>query len=294
VGNKEDGTLSRGDKLAPVRTLLASAGWLTPVALAALQVHALALCRPVRAEALVVRAGDLLLEARGWLDGAPGAHRKRQRQGDVILPLKAKRLAPQAAMQRAALADKWAAHPFRAAQRIAWVHGVEHRWPEGAVPLHACVIRFWTTQKKCTAQSVLVTTDLTLTAPWMVRHDAERPAIEQDDAQLHSGGWQLQKRSATRSRAIVLYVLTVVLRASLSHLLANTKRGARCADKTRQALVFEQLRPQRTHVIVDAGGHFALFETLRFVQLVLQLSPPVQERLRTWLVEHRNQMQKRE
>ena len=89
-------------------------------------------------------------------------------------------------------------------------------------------------------------------------------------------------------------MLTVVLSYSLYQLFANTKRGARFADKTRQALAFEQLRPQRTHVMVYAGGHFALFETLRFVQMVLQLSPPVQERLRTWLVEHLNQIQKRE
>ena len=89
-------------------------------------------------------------------------------------------------------------------------------------------------------------------------------------------------------------MLTVVLSYSLYQLFANTKRGARFADKTRQALAFEQLRPQRTHVMVYAGGHFELFETLRFVQMVLQLSPPVQERLRTWLVEHLNQIQKRE
>jgi hypothetical protein len=45
---------------------------------------------------------------------------------------------------------------------------------------------------------------------------------------------------------------------------------------------------------VYAGGYFAIFETLHFVQMVLQLSPPVQEQLRTWLVEHLNQIQKRE
>ena len=89
-------------------------------------------------------------------------------------------------------------------------------------------------------------------------------------------------------------MLTVVLSYSLYQLFANTKRGARFADKTRQALAFKQLRTQRTHVIVYAGGHFELFETLRFVQMVLQLSPPVQERLRTWLVEHLSQIQKRE
>ena len=81
---------------------------------------------------------------------------------------------------------------------------------------------------------------------------------------------------------------------SLYHLFANTQAGARFANKTRQAIVFEQLRTQRTHIIVYAGGYFTIFETLRFVQMVLQLSPPVQEQLRTWLVEHLNQIQKRE
>ena len=86
----------------------------------------------------------------------------------------------------------------------------------------------------------------------------------------------------------------MVLSYSLYHLFTNTQAGTRFANKMRQAIAFEQLRTQRTHIIVYAGGHFEIFETLRFVQMVLQLSPPVQDRLRTWLVEHLNQMQKRE
>jgi len=198
VVNNEDGTLSRGDNLATLRTLLDSAGLLTQVALSAIQGHDMAWCRPWLAEAPVLRAGDLLLEERGFLDGATVSHLKRQRQGDVILPLKANMLATQEAMQRAAMADKWEAHPSRAEQRIAWVHGVAHRWPECAVPLNACVIRFWKKKKKCTDPIVLVTTDRKLNAPGMVRHYAERPEIEQDDEQMQSGGWQLQKRSSTR------------------------------------------------------------------------------------------------
>ena len=194
----EDGTDARGDKLATLRTLLDSAGLLTQVALSAIQVHARALGRPVLAEALVVRAGDRLLEERGFLEGATVAHVQRQRQVDVIIPLKANRLATPEAMQLAAMADQWEAHPSRAEQRIAWVHGVEHRWPECAVPLNACVIRFWHKKKKCTDHIVLVTTDLKLNAPWMVRHYEERPEIEQDYEQMKSGGWQLQKLSSTR------------------------------------------------------------------------------------------------
>ena len=59
-------------------------------------------------------------------------------------------------------------------------------------------------------------------------------------------------------------------------------------------LAIRDLRTQRTHSLVYAGGYFEIFETLRFVEMVLQLSSPVQERLRTWLSEHLNQIQKRE
>jgi len=143
------------------------------------------------------------------------------------------------------------------------------------VPLNAWVIQFWNTKKKRTDHIVLVTTDLELNAPWIVRHYEERPEIEQDDEQMKSGDWQLKKLSSTRESEIVFYVLTVVLISSLYHLFANTQAGARCADKTRQAIAFDQLRTQRTHSIVYAGGYFAIFETLSFVQMVLQLSPPV-------------------
>ena len=100
-------------------------------------------------------------------------------------------------------------------------------------------------------------------------------------------------RAATYSE-MVFYVLTVVLSYSLYHLFANTQAGARFADRTRQALAFEQLRTQRTHIIVYARGYFDIFETLSFVQMVLHLSLPVQAHLRTWLAEHLPQIQKRE
>jgi hypothetical protein len=294
VVKNDDGTLSRGYKLATLRTLLDSAGLLTQVALSAIHVHDMALCRPLLEEAPVLRAGDWLLEDRGFIDGATVSELKRKRRVDVIIPLKANMLATQEAIQLAEMADQWQVHPARAAQTIALVRGVEHMWPECEVPLNACVIRYWHKKKKCTDHIVLVTTDLKLNAPWIVRHYEERPEIEQDYEQLKSGGWQLKKLSSTRYSEIVFSVLTVVLSYSLYQLFANTQAGARFADKTRQALAFEQLRTQRTHIIVYAGGYFEIFETLRFVQMVLQLSPLMQEHLRTWLTEHLNHIQKRE
>ena len=294
VVKNEDGTYARGYKLATLRTLLDSGGLLSQVALSPIQVHDVALCRPLVEQTPVLRAGDLLLEDRGFLDGATLSHMKRTRRVDVITPLKANMLATQEAIQLAEMVDQWEAHPSRAEQRIAFVRGVEHMWRECEVPLNACVIRFWNKKKKRNDHIVLVTTDQKLSASWIVRHYEERPEIEQDYEQMKSGGWQLTKLSSTRYSEIVFYVLTVVLSYSLYHLFVNTQAGRRFVDKTRQAIAFEQLRTQRTHIIVYAEGYFEIFETLRFVQMVLQLSPPVQERLRRWLAEHLNQIQQRE
>ena len=294
VVKNDDGTYLRGYKLATLRTLLDSAGLLTQVALSAIQVHDVTLCRPLLEAAPVWRAGDLLLEDRGFLDGAPLTALKRQRQVDVIMPLKANMLATQEAIQLAEMAEQWEAHPSRADQTIAFVRGVEPMWSECDVSLNACVIRFWNKKKKRMDHIVLVTTDQKLNAPWIVRHYEERPEIEQDYQQMKSGGWQLNKLSTTRYSEIVFDVLTVVLSYSRYHLFANTQAGARFADKTRQAVAFEQRRTQRTHIIVYAGGYFDIFETLSFVQMVLQLAPPIQEKLRVWLAEHLNQIQKRE
>jgi hypothetical protein len=156
------------------------------------------------------------------------------------------------------------------------------------------VIRYWNRKKAALDHIVLVTTDQHLTGPWIVRYYEERPEIEQDYEQMKSGGWQLQKLSSTRYSEIVFYIATVVLSYSLYHLFSNTQAGARFADKTRQALAFDQLRSRRTHVIAYAGGYFEIFETLSFARFILQLPAAAQERLRHWLDEHLHTVQKRE
>ena len=294
VVKNDNGSRSRGDKLATLRTLLDHAGLITQVGLAPIQVHDLPLCRLFFETASVLRAGDLVLEDRGFVDGDTLTLLKRQRHVDVIVPLKSNMLSYTEAVQLAEIQGKWRPHPSRDHQHIAFVQGVEHLWAECKVPLNACVVRYWNRKKNALDHIVLVTTDQRLTGPWIVRHYEERPEIEQDYEQRKSGGGQLKKLSSTRYSEIVFYIATVVLSYSLYHLFANTQAGARFADRTRQALAFEQLRSRRTQIIAYAGGHFEIFETLSFVHFVLQLPTAVQERLRYWLDEHLYTVQKRE
>ncbi|MCI0350513.1 MAG: transposase [Acidobacteriales bacterium] len=294
VKDEDDGQLKRGYKLGTIRTLLETAGILTQATVGQIQTHDCKLCEPMLKSCTVFRAGDLLLEDRGFLDGEMITWLKCEREVDVIVPLRHGMLSYEEAVKLAQMADQWDPHPTRDGQQIAFVRGVEHVWDECQVPLNACVIRFYNEKKKAIDYIVLVTTDLSLNAKWIVKHYEQRPEIEQDYEQLKSGGWLLTKLSSTRYSQIVFYLLTVALSYSLYQLFANTAAGSRFAGKTRQAIAFEQLKTRRTNVIVYAGGYFEIFETLSFVYLVLNLSPGVQTRLRHWMEEYLPQLTKRE
>jgi hypothetical protein len=270
------------------------AGLLTQVGLCPIQVHDLPLCRLFFETAPVLRPGDLFLEDRGFVDGATITFLKQQRRVDVIVPLQSTMLSYQEAVQLAMLQDAWQPHPARDHQHIAFVQGVAHLWEACKVPLNACVIRYGNRKKDALDHSVLVTTDQRLTGPWIVRHYEERPEIEQDYEPMKSGGWELKKLRSTRYSEIVFSIATVVLSYSLYQLFANTQAGVRFADKTRQALAFEQLRSRRTHVIAYAGGYVEIFETLSFAHFILQLPASAQERWRHWLDDHLHTVQKRE
>jgi hypothetical protein len=126
VVKNDDGTRSRGYKLATLRTLLDHAGMLTQVSLAPIQVHDLPLCRLFFETASVLRAGDLVLEDRGFVDGDTMPVLKRQRPVDVIVPLKSNMLSYAEAVQLAEIQGKWQPHPSREHQHIAFVKGVDH------------------------------------------------------------------------------------------------------------------------------------------------------------------------
>ena len=65
VVKNDEGSRSRGYKLATLRTLLDHAGLITQVGLCPIQVHDLPFCRLLFETAPVFRKGDLLLEDRG-------------------------------------------------------------------------------------------------------------------------------------------------------------------------------------------------------------------------------------
>ena len=134
VVKNDEGSRSRGYQLATLRTLLDHAGVITHVGLCPIQVHDVALCDPLFKTAAVLRAGDLLLEDRGFVDGEMLSYLKQQRQVDVIVPLKSTMLSYQEAVQLSQLQAQWQDHPSREDQQIAFFKGVEHYGMDAVFP----------------------------------------------------------------------------------------------------------------------------------------------------------------
>jgi hypothetical protein len=215
VVKNDDKTYSRGYKLVTIRTLLDTAGVLSQVGFGPIHIHDMELSRELVSTSEVLRAGDLLIEDRGFLDGALLTKLKRERGVDVLVPLRSNMHAYLEAVALAEYEGKWQQHPTRRNQEIAFVGAVEHVWDECEVELNACVIRYYDEKKKGYGYLVLVSTDLSLSAEWLVRHYEERPEIEQDYQQLKGEGWKLQKLTSTRYSEIVFYVVSVALAYSL-------------------------------------------------------------------------------
>jgi hypothetical protein len=92
----------------------------------------------------------------------------RRRAVDGIVPVRSDRWSYQEAVKLAQRAKRWDQHPTRAEPPIALAPGVEPVWDEGEVTLTAGVIRFSNQKTRALAYMVLVTTDLDLSARWIV------------------------------------------------------------------------------------------------------------------------------
>jgi hypothetical protein len=83
------------------------AGWITQVGLSPIHMHDVPWCRLFFETAPGLRAGDVLLEDRGFVDGATITFLKRQRHVDVMVPLQSNMVSSQEAVQLAELPNVW-------------------------------------------------------------------------------------------------------------------------------------------------------------------------------------------
>ena len=274
----------RGYKLGTLRSLLDIGAVITGIAWGAIQEHDLPVTTNLIRTSPHLRKGDMLLQDRGFLDGADITYLKVAREVDVTTGLKSDMNLMKAAIVVAeANPGSWKAHPTRQKQEIQLIQDLSGLWSELGVPMNVCVVRFTNKQTGKLDYIGLATTDLTLSAKQIIQFYQTRPEIEEDYRQLKGSSWNIDTFHARRQVPILWHVILTLLAYNLFQVYANTKQGQEFAEKTKQKLEREQGRNPPTYLLVCTQTAYGFFETKSLLYLLLDLPDPVRHKIRNLL-----------
>lgn len=275
----KNGKPERGYKLATLRSLLDEGAVMTAMAWGQIQDHDLRITESLVRTSPHLRAGDTLIEDRGFLDGALISFLKKERGVDVCTGLKKEmQLYRWAIVQANANPGDWRAHPSRKGQEIQRVEGITSLWQELEVPVNVCVVRF----KDKTGQwdyFCFVTTNLSLSARQIIALYQLRTEIEEDYRQLKSPSWDIASFLTTRLVQILWHVLLTLIAYNLFQVYANTEAGRAFAGKTKQRIERERRRNPQIQFLVCTPYAFALFDARELFSMMLLLPQDVREKL---------------
>lgn len=281
---KEDDTLYRGYKLGTLRSLLDEAGIITHIAFGSIEIHDLELCRMLLRESKQLKAGDLLIIDRGFISAEEINHLKKQREVDVVLPLRSDM---QAFTEAVRLADMevsgWQSHPnpTRKEQKIKEVEALEMFWAGLEVPIKGVVVRKKTDDLKKQNHPngpdghqymVFITTMLSLTAKNIILTYELRPEQEEDYRQLKSEDWKMDEFTSTNLIDIFYHVILVLLAYNLFIVFANTEKGQDFAKKTIRALKRQMARSKKSYMLVVTADAYAVLPYEVVIAIILRLS----------------------
>jgi len=278
---KKDGKPERGYKLATLRSLLDSGAVITGIAWGAIQDHDLVVTHDLVRTTEHLHAGDMLLEDRGFIDAATITHLKLERGVDVCTGLKSDMVLMRAAAVAAeARPGDWQPHPTRPGQKIQLVTGLSGVWEGLGVPMNVCVVRYVDKKTGELRHLSFATTDLTLTAKQVIETYQVRPEIEEDYRQLKSSSWQIDGFFATRLIQIIWHVCLTLSAYNLFQVYANTEKGRRIANKTKQRLQRERRQNPVTYLMVCTQTAYGVYETGPLLYEMLGLPDEVREKIR--------------
>jgi hypothetical protein len=279
VVTNDEGEQERGYKLGSLRSLLDDGGIITSIAFGPIQVHDLTLCKDILLKSPHLKAGDMVISDRAYIDGKTISKLKLGRKVDIILPLRSDMKAYEDAIVSAYFhADvPWEPHPTREHQEIKKVEYVEYMWDECHVPLVGCVVRYLREGREASndredyEHMVFCTTRTNLTGRRIIQTYELRPEIEEDHRQWKDGPWDMAEFTSTRLVQVLYHVICVLLAYNLSKLYSNTRAGQEYAQKTLRQLRREQARSHEVGILVFVGSYYAVFDIRFFTGILLRL-----------------------
>jgi hypothetical protein len=283
---REEEGYRRGYKLATLRGVAGDGGVIEEIRLGRINEHDLELSREMVLGSRMLKAGDLLINDRGFLSRELVNRLKRERGVDSYVPLKKNMAAYDEAVRLAKMEETvWYKHPNkkRKNQKIAFVPGIGGMWEserrEEDVPVNSCVV--W--DEKEGEYYVFITTDTEKTARQIILAYEMRPEIEEDYRQLKDF-WQLEDFKSTKLSLIAFHLVCTLLGYLMFQLYVGTEEGERWAGQSLPVIVktWERKRGSPAppgSVIVYSGGSFGIFAFLEFIQLYATLSADIRLQL---------------
>lgn len=265
---KDDEGTRRGYKLATLRGLTGDTGVMEEIKMGSIKQHDMELSREMVLKSKMLKAGDILINDRGFISREFLNCLKAERKVDSYLPVKKNMEIYEQAVCVAKEANKWVAHPNkkRKNQSIAFIDSLGCHWrsadPQKDVELNACVVY----DSKKEEYFVFVTTDLEKSAKQIVGTYELRPEIEEDYRQIKDF-WQLEDFKSTKHKFIAFHIVTVLIGYLYFQLYKSMEEGLKYTGRSLPMAVKNYVMEGPKSVIIYSGQYFAIFGFLEFIQL---------------------------
>lgn len=264
--SKRDDSLTRGYKLATLRGIVDDIGLIEDIRFGSINIHDSKLSEEMLKVSPMLKAGDILINDRGFLSREMINYMKAERKVDTYVPLKKNMESYKIAVDEAIYNNNWKPHPNkkRKNQYITLVRDLGEHWisnnPENDVPINGCVL--W--DKKDEEYHVFITTDTDRKANEIIMTYELRPEIEEDYRQLKDF-WKIEDFKSTKINVILFHIVCVLFGYLFFQLYTLLPEGAELLHKSLPVILKNYIPQVQPYVVLYAGYEFGvltLFDTM--------------------------------
>lgn len=264
--SKRNDSLTRGYKLATLRGIVEDTGLIEEIRFGSINIHDSKLSEEMLKVSPMLKAGDILINDRGFLSRNMINYLKTERKVDTYVPLKKNMEAYKIAIDEAKYNNDWKIHPNKKSknQYITLVKDLSEHWisinPENDVPINGCVV--W--DKKDDEYFVFITTDTDRKASEIIMTYELRPEIEEDYRQLKDF-WKIEDFKSTKINVILFHIVCVLFGYLFFQLYTLLPEGIELLHRSLPIILKNYLPQIQPYVVLYAGYEFGvltLFDTM--------------------------------
>lgn len=266
--SKRNDSLTRGYKLATLRGIVEDTGLIEEIRFGSINIHDSKLSEEMLKVSPMLKAGDILINDRGFLSRDMINYLKTERKVDTYVPLKKNMEAYKIAIDEAKYNNDWKIHPNkkRKNQYITLVKDLSEHWisinPENDVPINGCVV--W--DKKDDEYFVFITTDTDRKASEIIMTYELRPEIEEDYRQLKDF-WKIEDFKSTKINVILFHIVCVLFGYLFFQLYTLLPEGAELLHKSLPVILKNYLPQIQPYVVLYADYEFGVLTLLDTMEL---------------------------